>query len=142
MLLKMGQICLPLIKLALSIRRSSGVIFLDKWTQKEWILCLYTNLIQPLATTKSLRQWKPLGKFTKRFSPHWLLDESMAAQSCTREDWGYVWFHSNQTPHQLMSQISYPSMHSYPSTHLEPFNGSGCINLSNEQVAELWRKIL
>lgn len=103
MLLKMGEICLLLIRLALSTPRASGVISLDKWTRKEWMLCLSANLIQPLSTTKLLRQRKSPGKFTKRFSPHWLLEQSTPGQSCAKQDQGYVWFHSKQTLHQSMS---------------------------------------
>lgn len=103
MLLKMGEICLLLIRLALSTPRASGVISLDKWTWKEWMLCLSPNLIQPLSTTKLLRQRKSPGKFTKRFSPHWLLEQSTPGQSCAKQDQGYVWFHSKQTLHQSMS---------------------------------------
>lgn len=93
MLLKMGPICLSLIRLALSIWLASGVISLDKWTWKEWALCLSANLIQALCTTKSSRQRKSQGKFTEPFSPHWLLEWSTAGQSCAKEDWGYVWFY-------------------------------------------------
>ncbi len=90
MLLKMGQICLLLIRLALSMRRAPEVFALDKGTQKEWMLCLSANLIQPLSTTKSLKQRKSPGKFTKRFSSHCWLEESTAGQSCAVEDRGYV----------------------------------------------------
>lgn len=73
MLLKMGQICLLLIRLALSTQHVSEAISLDKSGRKEWMLCLSANLIQPLSTTKSSRQRKSPGKFTKRFSSHcWL----------------------------------------------------------------------
>lgn len=121
-LLEMGQICLLLIRLALSAQHASEVISLDKReppsppprpllpaSRKEWMLCLSANLIQTLSTTKSPRQRKPPGKFTKRFSSHCWWEWSAAGQSRAEEDRGYVWFLSSQTLDQLMSLIFPPS---------------------------------
>lgn len=77
-LLKMGQICLLAIRSALSEQHAPEVIPLDKSCRKEWTFCLPANLIPPLSTAKSSRQRKSPGKFTKRFSPHCWLEESMA----------------------------------------------------------------
>lgn len=77
-LLKMGQICLLVIRSALSEQHAPEVIPLDKSCWKGWTFCLPANLILPLSTAKSLRQRESPGKFTKRFSPHCWLEDSTA----------------------------------------------------------------
>lgn len=106
-LLKMGQICLLAMRSALSVQRVPEVKPLDKSCWKEWTFCLPANLIPPLSTAKSARQHESPGKFTKRFSPHCWLDESMADNHQRTGAEGTLHSLADISLWHLMSPVSY-----------------------------------